>query len=60
MNKIQLNEQIQTLSVQMSETRKIIKQKYNLNIQNQMKRLEIEQETKILKFLAAYGKSKAL
>lgn len=43
----------------MNTTRRIIKQKYNLNIESQIQRLELEQETKILKFLSAYGKSKS-
>ena len=41
----------------MNEIRKEINMKYNQYIENELRRLEREMETKILKFIQAFGKT---
>ena len=56
-SKIQLNEQIQNLNFDLNEIKKEINNKYNKNIIAELKKLELEQETKVLKFINALGRS---
>lgn len=56
---INLSDQIQKISLSLSQIRQQIHEKYNRNIIKSMRRLDIEQETKLLKFISALGKSQA-
>ena len=55
--KILLDKQIGDLTLQISEQRSIIKQKYNDSILKELALLEQDQEKKVSRFITALGKS---
>lgn len=59
MSKIQLSQQIQTIQAQMKTIKQEIALKYNINILQGLKKIEAEQEQKVLHFVSALSQSQA-
>lgn len=58
-SKIHLNEEMEKKELRMRDIQKEIALKYNLNIKNDIRKIETEQEQKVLNYVAALGKSQA-